>query len=618
MLRRPRSAGLTQLARRPPDRRPGTHGTFGGQGSDRRLMVGAAPARHHASMHQRSMRPLALALLLVLASVATGTTSAATSRTLYVDGKHGSDSAAGTSLAEAFRTVGKALREVYREGVGRVADRVVIVGYRDHVYHEANTGSVYLPGTSSAPIIIEAAGYGTADYVRPVISGATVVSRPGDPGWSRPDAGRYPDVWQIAWTRPIPGYESSVHRYRQERIFFDTSHPLVRPKATPTLADLQATPGSQYWDGKRLYVRLGVWSGPLATTDPRQHTIEIPTYKGILIGSGSAYVTIRGLSIRHTNMAIGLTGDAHHNTVVDVDASFNYGMGFWTASHHNVFRRVSGRRNTIQLIKLDKGAQYNLIEQATAVENLGQGVKLTGATTAYNTIRQSTFADGMKVPKSAGQYGGYTQGVLLENGAHHNYIEDNTFRGMRRALYLYQTASTSKPLARNKVRRNLFLDNSVAVYIWDSRSGGASSGDTSFARNVYAGNRYAIQSEGRTSNKTFDHETIYDSRPSRGLGAVYLKGSGATISLKNSIIRKSTAYGVRADPDSRLTVSYTTVSATASGARSGSVSWGSTNRTSDPRFRSTSRSSSDYLYIGPESPVYAAGSARDPIGARAR
>ena len=87
----------------------------------------------------------------------------------------------------------------------------------------------------------------------------------------------------------------------------------------------------------------------------------------------------------------------------------------------------------------------------------------------------------------------------------------------------------------------------------------------SFSRNVYAGNGYAIQSEGKTSGKTFDHETIYDSRPAKGLGAVYLKGSGGKVSLKNSIIRTSTAYGVRADSGSTLTISYSTVYGATSG-----------------------------------------------------
>ncbi|MEO5885857.1 MAG: right-handed parallel beta-helix repeat-containing protein [Candidatus Limnocylindrales bacterium] len=567
-------------------------------------------------MHHR-VRPLLLVAMLLALSGVISPAAAASTRTLYVDGKNGSDANAGTSLGAAFKTLAKGLAEVYREGTGRVADRVVIVGYSDYVYYEKNTSSVYLPGTSTAPIIVEAKDYGQSGYVRPIISGATVVSRPGDTRWTRPDATRYPNVWKIAWKTAVPGYESSVVKYRQERIFMDVSQPLVRPKTTPTLADLQATPASQYWNGSSLYVRLGLWKGTLASTDPRQHTIEIPTYKGILIGSGSAYVTIRGLNIRHTNMAVGFTGDAHHNTVQSVDASYNYGMGFWTASHHNTYLSISGKRNTIQLLKFDNGAQYNLVDGATATENLGQGVKMTGANTAYNTVRNSTFADGKNIPTAAGQYGGYTQGVLLENGAHHNYIEGNTIRNMRRGLYLYQTASTSKALSYNKVRANLFLDNSVGVYIWDSRSGGSSSGNTSFSRNVYAGNGYAIQSEGRTSNKSFDHETIYDSRPARGLGAIYLKGSGASVSVKNSIIRKSTAYGVRADSGSKLTISYSTVSLTA-GARSGTVSWSSTNKTSDPKFLSLTRSSGDYLTIGPASPVYAAGSVKDPIGARAK
>lgn len=566
-------------------------------------------------MHPRARSIVVSAVLLLLAALAPVATHAA-SRTLYVDGKTGSDSNAGTSPSAPFKTVAKGLAEVYREGVGRIADRVEIKGYSDYVYYEKATGGHYLPGTSSNPIVVEGSGYGTSGYVRPVISGAMVVSRPGDTRWTRPDASRYPNVWSIPWTTPVPGYESSVRAYRQERLFMDTSQPLVRPKATPTLADLQATPASQYWNGTRLYVRLGLWSGTLASTDPRQHTIEIPYYKGLLTGSGSAYATFRGLAIRHTNMAIGFTGNAHHMTAQSIDASYNYGMGFWTASDYNVFRSVSGKRNTIQLLKFDNGAQHNLVDGMTATENLGQGVKLTGASTSYNTIRNSTFADGKKVPMSAGQYGGYTQGILLENGAHHNYIEDNTFRYMRRGLYLYQTSSTSKSLTGNLVKRNLFLDNSVGVFLWDGRSGGSSSGAMSFSRNVYAGNGYAIQSEGATSGKTFDHETIYDSRPASGLGAVYLKGSGGKVTLKNSIVRTSTAYGLRGDSGSMLTVTYSTVYGAKSGVRSGNVSWGSTDRTSDPGFLSTSRTSADFVRIGSTSPVYAAGSAKDPIGAR--
>ena len=562
----------------------------------------------------------AIIALLVLEGLAAslGGASAATVRTLYVDGKHGSDSHTGTSLASAFKTVAKGLQSIYVKGVGRAADKLVIVGYTDYVYYEKMANSLYLPATSTTPITIEAANYGQRGYVRPIISGALVVSRPGDQRWTRPDASHYPDVWQIPWTKAIPGYDAASTGFRQERVYQDISQPLVRPAVKPTLAQLQATPASQYWNGSKLFVHLGLWSGKLATTDPRQHTIEIPNYKGILIGTGSSYVTIRGLNIRHTNMAVGVTGSAHHVTVTNVDASYNYGMGFWTASHDNVFRTISGRRNTIQLVKLDNGAQNNLIEDATGIENIGQGIKLTGPNTVYNTIRYSTFSDGKNIPMAAGGYGGYVQGLLIQDGAHHNYIQDNVFSNQRRGIYLYQVSSSSRSLQGNVIRRNRFLDSSVGLFIWDSRSSGDSTGTMTMSRNLYAGNTYAIEVEGATSNKTFDHETIYDSHPVSGLGAIYLKGSGGKVIVKNTIIRSSSAYGLRADTGSTLTVSYTTVSGAASGARSGGVTWGSTNKTTDPDFLSTSRASGDYLTIGSASPVYHAGSAGDPIGALAK
>jgi hypothetical protein len=445
-----------------------------------------------------------------------------------------------------------------------------------------------------------------------------VVSRPGQGKWTRPNATTYPDVWSTAWSTPIPGYESSVNALRQERVFFDVSQPLVRPKAVPTLADLQAMPGSQWWNSSnnRLYVHLGLWSGSLASNDPNQHTIEIPYYAGLRIGTGSAYVTFRGLNIRHTRMAIGFTGSSHHNAAISIDASYNYGMGFWTASTYNSFRSVTGRRNTIQLIKLDNGARNNLVDGAVATENLGQGVKLTGSNTAYNTIRNSVFADGKNVPMAAGAYGGYVQGILIEDGANHNYFYANTIRNMRRGIYLYQTSSTSGPLTGNSIHDNLLTGNSTAVYVWDGRSGGTSTGTVAFEKNTYAGNQYAVVAYGGTSNKTFDHETIYDSTPSAGLGAVYLKGSGSTLAFVNCIVARSTAYGFRAETGSSVAVSHTDVYQATSGTRSGGVSWSSSNVTIDPKFLSTTSSSSSYLKIDATSPVYDASTTAGPIGAR--
>jgi hypothetical protein len=558
------------------------------------------------------VRRLVLGLIAVALCVTPGPVAGAT-RTLYVDGKTGSDANVGTSLGAAFKTVGKAMQELYREGVGRVADRIEVVGYNDYVYFEKATASVYMPGTSASPIVVEAYQYGTTGYVRPIISGALEIKK-GDTRWSRPDATHYPDVWSIPWSTPIAGYASSVTSLRQERLFMDVSQPLVRPATTPTLAQLQATPASQYWNGSRLYVRLGLWSGT-TSTDPRQHTISIPYYKGLLVGTGSAYVTFRGFRIRHTTMGIGFTGDAHHNRAERIDASYNYGMGFWTASHDNVFRYVTGSRNTIQLVKLDNGAQHNMIEYATGIENLGQGVKMTGPNCAYNTIRYSTFRDGLNVPMGAGQYGGFLQAILIEDGAHDNLVQSNTISRMRRGVYLYGLSSTGKPLSGNAFKYNTFTNNLTAIFIWDSRAGSNSTGSVYFYRNVYADNGYAVIAEGTTSNKSFNHETMYNSRPAAGLGAIYLKGSGASVNVSNSIIFGSTAYAIRADSGSTANTTYTTAVA-ASGPRSGGVVWNSSDQVVDPAFLSVDPSSPDYLTINSASPVYTDGSRGDPLGAR--
>jgi hypothetical protein len=557
-----------------------------------------------------------LVLLLALACLSVpvaGPVAAATTRYLYVDGKTGSDSNAGTSLGAAFKTIGKAMQELYREGVGRVADRIEVVGYNDYTYYEKATGSVYMPGTSASPVIVEAYHFGSAGYVRPILSGALEIKK-GDARWYRPNAASYPDVWAIPWSTSIPGYESSVTASRQERVFMDVAQPLVRPATIPSLAQLQAMPASQYWNGSVLYVRPGLWSGS-TSTDARQHSFSIPYYKGLLVGTGSAYVTFRGFRIRHTTMGIGFTGNAHHNTATAIDASYNYTMGFWTASHNNVFRDVSGSRNTIQLIKLDNGAQHNLVERATGVENLGQGVKLTGANNAFNTIRYSTFRDGLNVPVNAGQYGGYTQGVLIEHGAHHNVVYSNTISRMRRGVYLYGISASGQPLSGNAFKYNLFANNATAVYIWDGRAGSNSTGSVTFYRNTYADNGYAVISSGATSNKSFNHETIYNSTPNAGKGAFYVSGSGGSVSLSNSIIFRSSAYAIRADSGSRAYVTYTTAVAT-SGPRVGGVVWDKTDQTVDPKFLSVVTSSPDYLSLNSTSQVYTDGSQGEPLGSR--
>jgi hypothetical protein len=535
-----------------------------------------------------------------------------------VDGKHGSDTNPGTESAP-FKSIKAGLWAL------RYGGRLEVVGYDDHVYYEQMTASQWLiNGTATSPIIVQAAGYGTTGYIRPLVSGALVVNRPGQARWTRPDAARYPSVWATPWTTPISGYEAKVNGFMQERIFVDTSQPLRRPAPVPTLAQLESAPGSQYWNGKTLYVRLGGWGAPAGAStslDPNQHTVEIPHYTGLLVGTGSSYVTVQGFRVRHTLMGVGFTGNAHHNLAQDIDASYNNPMGFWTGSDYNTFRRITGTRNTIQLVKLDNGADHNLVEGAVGIENLGQGIKLTGRDCAYNTVRGSTFSGGNSIPMSAGGYGGYVQGIDIEEGAHDNLVQSNRIERNRRGLMLYQVTSGGGPLNGNVIKYNTFVGNDTAVTIWDGKfSSTNGGGSVSFFRNTYDGNRIAVATEATTSRKTFNQETFFRTGSTKALSnsAFYLKAG--SVKLVNSILRSTAGYAFYAKAGAKLSVSYTTVYSSGLGVRNSSATTvlGTGYRAVDPKFLSMTSSSPDFLYIGPSSPVFTKGSSGGPLGARWR
>jgi hypothetical protein len=565
----------------------------------------------------RRVLPFAALAMLVVASFGPVVqTASAVASTYYVDGKNGSDANNGTSLGSALKTIKAGLWAL------RYGGTLDVVGYDDYVYYETMTGSQwFINGSASSPIVIRAHGYGTGGYVRPIVSGAKVVSRPGQARWARPNPTTYPDVWQTAWTTAIPGYESSVRSYRQERVFVDVSQPLVRPES-PTLATLQATPGSQYWNGSSLFVRLGGWGSATGESrDPNDHTIEIPTYKGILVASGSAYVQILGFKVRHTTMGIGFTGDSHHSLAQDVDASYNYAMGFWTASSYNTFRRVTGSRNTIQLVKLDDGADHNVVEDAVATENMGQGIKLSGASNMYNTVRRSTFRGGKDVPVAQSQYGGYVQGIDIEQGAHHNTIQENRIERNRRGLMLYQMNSSGKALTGNAIRYNTFFDNDTAVVLWDGKYNTTQGkGAITFYRNTYIRNLKAVTSEAYTSGKVFANETYYmtGTTKTQSHSTFYLKKGSITV--KNSIIRGSAGYHFYAASGAKITVTYSTYWSVGMATRNSSstVVLGTGVKHLDPVFMSYDSASPDYLTIDSGSPAYRLGSVGGPVGARWR
>jgi hypothetical protein len=610
---------------------------------------------------------LAMLCSLVLGQVLAGPVAAG-GWVLYVDGKIGHDPAIGPtssptwgrSTSTPFKTVERALEEV------RFAkpQAIRIKGYADYVYYETLDHAYRINGTAAAPVTIGpyTSAEGAATLVRPIISGGIDV---GTSGWRRPSSTSYPNVWCKTWKPPapnlltgqavIPGYESSLSSTRQDRLYLDVSQPLNRPVAAPTMAQLNAQPFSQYWNKSKatdnLCVHLGRWDGKAIKKDPAYHKITVPWYRGIILSGGSAYVTIRDLRIRHTIMGVGFSvnrdkaiGKAHHNAAVNVDSSYNYRMGFWTGGDDNTFDRISGSRNSIQLVKLDSGtwldgspygAQRNVIKDARSTQNFSHGIKLYGKLTTHNVVGDTVF-DNAGIPKAA-RNADQTQAVQISNGASYNTFRDNTIIGGDAGFELYQYNSSGGPLNGNLITRNRLLHVRFGVFLWDTKVNSAfGTGTTTFSHNVYYDTQTAIGGNGTKSGKVFDHETIYrsgfhDGPTSPSVDKAGIRLFTGSITVRNSIIDDTNGPSICAKSGATVYLSYsdtyrwrndprtkfphgTYCYSTASYAY-GKVVVGSGVVHVAPGYLSTDPASSSFLVIGSSSPLYGAASDGSRLGA---
>lgn len=530
---------------------------------------------------------------LLLGAVAV-TPVAATGTILYVDGKIGQDPVIGPkasltwgrSTATPFKTVERALEETRYV----TPQAIRIKGYADYVYYETLTGSYRIVGSAAAPITIgayTAAEDPSGTSGRPIISGGIDV---GKSGWSRPNATSYPNVWCKTWNPPganlltgqavIPGYDTSQTSTRQDRLYFDISEPLNRRVAAPTMAQLNAQPYSQYWNKakttKNLCVHLARWDGKAISKNPAYHKITVPWYRGIILAGGSAYVTVRDLRIRHTIMGVGFSvsadpavGKAHHNTALNVDASYNYRTGFWTAGDDNTFEKISGSRNSMQLIKIDAGkyqngttygAQRNVVTKARSIQNLSHGVKLYGKLTTHNSVLDSRF-ENTGIPSGA-RSADQTQAIQISNGASYNTFRGNTIIGGDAGFELYQYDSQGGPLVGNLITDNRMDRVQTGVFLWDTRINAAfGTGSTTFSHNVYYDTHTAIGGNGTTSGKVFDHETIYHTGFRVGPTSPSVDKAGVrlftgTITIKNSIIDDTNGPSICAKAGATVYLSY--------------------------------------------------------------
>lgn len=477
----------------------------------------------------------------LLPAVGSVPTSAATRPTFFVDGKIGTDPpltsslpAWGQSANEPFKTLRRALDET--QHAMPVAIRVR--GYTDFTYRETISRG-YSLGSAASPVTISSyttAELPAAEIVRPLIDGGLVV---GASGWTRPSATTYPNVWCKTWTPPgpnlltgqtvPPGYDTSVDGTHDERFYLDRTQPLHRPAQVPTMVQLNAQPYSQYWDRAKatnnLCVHLGLWSGAAIDQNPATHEIVVPWYFGIVLNGGSSYTTIRDVRIEHTIMGVGFSvskdpavGKAHHNAAINVDASYGYRAGFWTAGDDNLFDHISGTRNSIQLIKLDigaysngvkYGARHNTVRYSLSMENMAHGIKVFGAQTQYNWLYGNTI-DGGSVPAVAKGNGGATRGIEVANAASYNTAWRNYIVHVDAGIVLYQYDGSGGPLVGNYFHHNQFRYDGVGVFLWDNKvSSSFGTGATTFSNNAYYRVQVAIGGNGTTSGKVFSHETIY-------------------------------------------------------------------------------------------------------------
>ena len=528
-------------------------------------------------MRLNATRVLAMLLAVsVLGLLPVSGVAAVTRPTFFVDGKTGTDppltsslTSWGQSTAQPFKTLRRALDET--QHAMPVAIRVR--GYTDYTYHETISKGYSLGGPST-PVVIQS--YTTAELppsqiVRPLIDGGLSA---GTTGWSRPWGTTYAHVWCKTWTPPgpnlltgqkvPPGYDTTVDATHDDRFYMDGTQPLHRPAQVPTIAQLNAQPYSQYWDRSKttnnLCVHLGLWSGAAVDENPAHHDIVIPWYFGIVLNGGSSYTTIQDLRIAHTIMGIGFSvsktasvGKAHDNAAINVDASYGYRAGFWTAGDYNLFDHITGTRNSIQLVKLDigtysngtrYGARHNTIRNSTSTENMAHGFKLIGALVQYNYIYDNTI-DGGSIPKVAKGNGGATRGIEISNGASYNTAWRNYIVHVDAGVELYQYDSTGGPLVANSFHHNQFRYDGTGVFLWDAKvNANFGTGSTTFSHNVYYDVQIAIGGNATKSGKVFSHETMYHTgfnaapyTPSVDKPAVQVLVG--TITIKDSIIDDS-------------------------------------------------------------------------------
>jgi hypothetical protein len=577
-------------------------------------------------------RPLVAAALVVgiLAYLPTGpvgpaSVSAFSATTLYVDGKHGNDTNSGLSWSQAFRTINRAAREIPHDAAA-AGWTVIVRGYTDYAYRERPVPGAYdRVGTAQAALVFMAEGWspGATDYVKPIISGADRAPRPGQ-SWHSYATG----VWWTSWSEKPSGfdrakpYTGAVFQEMTTRLWQHASLSDLRQRA-PTGR------GGYWWDdaANRLYVatRRGVKPGSVS--------IEVPLRSGFYFTGryGGRHISVRGFAIRHAAMAVAFHRGADYNSVLDVDAVGSTPMAFTTAGDPmrsgfdpavgNQFLRTSASYGTLQGYKVDAGSRDTVICDSGAANNALQGIKVQGPADAGDPRITSgteicrTLLVGQDTQRlGAGRGDEVPNGLTVSNGARGSYIHNNVIRGNTVGIQVNQRGDGG-PVDHTRLFRNEIFNNGTGLNLRDgvaSRFYGSGSWLGRF--NVYWHNGVGIYVATGSTNKTFEHETVYDSVHA-GVQVGCTCGMTASITIRESLVTHSGSYGVLVAAGQHVRLSYVGLPMNRFGGVSGAATKDHVN-TKRPRYLSLDSTSADFVRIGPSSFQYTAGPSSMPIGAR--
>lgn len=582
-------------------------------------------------MTRRARSALLIALALTAWTVAPAVRPAQTAAagvTLFVDGKHGSDSNGGRSWGDAYKTINYAARRV-PNGIAAAGWTVVVRGYTDYIYRERPVpGNYDRAGTANAPVVFTAEGWspGATDYVKPIVSGAQVAPHSGN-SWA-PDSTN--GVWSTSWGSAPSGfdrfkpYSSAIF---QNRTGFMWQH--------ASLADLRNRAGTgaggYWWDdaANRLYVatRNGVAPGSV--------TIEVPTYMGFYFTgvAGSRYVSVRGFVVQHTSMGVTFHQGADHSSAWDNTAVGNTPMAFGTsgratgsgfdAAVGNQFLRNSASYSTLQGFKVDAGSQDTVICNNTVSHNALQGIKVQGpnnssdhrATYGTEICRNTMASQNVRRP-GPDRADERPNGLTLTNGARGTNVHDNVIRGNTIGVQINQ-GGIGSPISNTIFKHNQVFGNTGAGL--NLRDGVASAhsgtGLMTFSFNLYWDNQYGIRVNEGSTNKVFRHETVYDNRSSGIFIGCDCPSSRTEVDVQESLVSHNGGYGIRIAPAQTVRLKFVGTPSNKSGGVLGPATKYRMN--SRPAgYLSRTPGSSQFVRIASVSYQYTAGPSASPIGAR--